>query len=143
MIICFACESVRYGEVSSQQKALDIGDNICVDDNPVCNDLCFDGYEGSLGKSFPCPHTSDDHAGGDVSVKYNDYNTSLMNFKEVVYDRMSAETWNGGGSALMRNVAYSGGVPLDFLVQCLDSSGNVVALDDTVFKSYLKKKDDY
>lgn len=35
----------------------------------------------------------------------------------------------------MRNVAYSGGVSLDFLVQCLDSSGNIVALDDTVFKS--------
>jgi len=135
LMLCFTCESVRYGEVSSRQKALDIGDNICVGDNPVCNDLCCDGYEGSLGKSFPCPHTPDDHTGCDVAVKYNDYNSSLMNFKEVVYDRISAETLDKNGSALMRNVAYSGGVPLDFLVQSLDSSGNVVPLDDTVFKS--------
>ena len=57
-----------------------------------------------------------------------------MDFSNVVYDRLSAGTENDG-SALISEVTWYSGFPLDMKVQAVDDDGNVVSLTSDVFKA--------
>jgi hypothetical protein len=70
----------------------------------------------------------------ETDVQYNLYNASLMDFSNVVYDRLSAGTENDG-SALMSAVTWYSGFPLDMKVQAVDDDGNSIALTEDVFKA--------
>merc|ERR550537_408577 len=58
-----------------------------------------------------------------------------MDFSNVVYDRLSAETTDNDGEALMQGVAYWSGQRLDLKVQAVNDDGSRTSLDSDTFKA--------
>jgi len=109
---------------------------LCVGSDQVCDgNVCCPGFNGSLGRTFPCPNADDNFAGCDTSFKYDLYNASLLQFGDVAYDRLSAETNGNDGEALFRGVSYWSGQRLDMKVQSVDGTGAQVPLSSDTFKA--------
>jgi len=129
--VCVTC--IRYATTVQ----FDTGDEptLCVGSDSTCQgNECCPGFSGSLGKTFPCLTADPTVAGCETDVQYNLYNASLMDFSNVVYDRLSAGTENDG-SALISEVTWYSGFPLDMKVQAVDDDGNGVSLTSDVFKA--------
>ena len=109
---------------------------LCVGSDAECDgNVCCPGFNGSLGRTFPCPNADDDFDGCDTSFKYDLYNASLLHFGNVQYDRLSAATADNDGEALIRGVGYWSRQRLDLKVQSVDSNGNQVPLSENTFKA--------
>lgn len=109
---------------------------ICVGSDDQCDgNECCPGFDGSLHKTFPCPNADDNFQGCETNIKYDLYNASLMDFSNVVYDRLSAETEGNDGEALMYGVAYWSGQRLDMKIQAVNDDGSRTSLDSASFNA--------
>ena len=61
--------------------------------------------------------------------------TSMMDFSQVVYDRLSDETLENDGEALFQKISSYGRSFITMKVQAVDDEGNKVSLDGSVFKA--------
>jgi len=110
--------------------------SICVGSDDLCDgNVCCPGFNGSLGRTFPCPNADESFDGCDTSFKYDLFNASLFQFGNILYDRLSAETAENDGQALVLGVAYWVGQRLDMKVQSVDDDGNPVPLSANTFKA--------
>jgi hypothetical protein len=109
---------------------------ICVGSNDACDgNQCCPGFEGSLHKTFPCPNADDNFDGCESGFKYDLYNASLLDFSNVVYDRLSTGLADNDGEALFYGVGYWSGQRLDIKVQAVDTDGSRTVLDADTFKA--------
>jgi len=110
--------------------------SLCVGSEDECDgNVCCPGFNGSLGRTFPCPNADDDFDECDTIFKYDLFNASLFHFGNVLYDRLSIETRDNDGEALFEGVGYWSGQRLDLKVQSIDSDGNQVPLSADTFKA--------
>ena len=109
---------------------------LCVVPEGECDDnVCCPGFNGSLGRTFPCPNADDDFDECDTSIKYDLFNASLFQFGNVLYDRLSIQTRDNDDEAFFERVCYWSGQRLDVKVQSIDSDGNLVPLSADTFKA--------
>jgi len=111
-------------------------EEICVGSGDVCTgDQCCPGYEGSMAMTFPCPSADVVVANCETDIRYDLYHAAMMDFSQVVHDRLSDETLENDGEALFEKISSYGSSYLALKVQAVDDEGNRVSLDGTVFKA--------
>jgi hypothetical protein len=109
-------------------------EEICVGSGDVCTgDQCCPGYEGSKAMTFPCPSADAGVANCETDIRYDLYHAALMDFSQVVHDRLSDETLDNDGEALFEKISSYGSSYLALKVQAVDDEGNRVSLDGTEF----------
>ena len=75
---------------------------LCVGSNDQCgeNQCCLE-FEGTLHRSFSSPNADDNLDGCEAYFKHDHHNASLVNFNNVVCDRLNAEPADNDGDRQM------------------------------------------
>ena len=58
--------------------------------------------------------------------------TSMMEFSQVVHDRLNDKTYDNDGEAMFEKVSSYGTSIITMKVQAVDAEGNIVSLDESV-----------